>query len=200
MNVIVTNGAFTKGRRAGRRILRRSARNADVLLGCEFKFVNATSVLDRKKWAVVQYMRDEGTQGCVFAMRRKAGRILGHRLVLGTEPHGAEMNTRYWLVVDVELADGTRRTYIVGHLPPARYGHLWEPMVEQLRKITSRCRYPVAVGCDWNEDGQRICAATGLNYTGVGILGLAYTPGMHVSRAKSRRVGSDHLAARSSIR
>lgn len=196
--VMVVNGCYPHGRIRTERTLRRAAKKADILLCQEMKYIDAKKVLDPAVWDVIQYRADVGERGCVVAVRKENVRVLGHELVLGTEPHGVEMNTRHWLVVDVLI--GTKPyTLIAGHLPPARYGFLWQPMIERLREITSTCRNPVITGCDWNEDGQTVREATGMRWTGVGILGLAYTPGVRMTRATAHRVGSDHLSPRSKL-
>lgn len=194
VRLVVVNGDFSHGRKGGSRTLKRAARLGDVLFGQEFKFVEGEDVLDSKVWDVVQYDGDAGRRGSLLAVRRSVGEILEHRLVLGTDNDGAAMHDRYFIVAEVRLRDGRVYTMVAGHMPPKRFWRLWPAMRDSLARVTSTAEHPVIVGCDWNRLGRFVRVATGLRWRGVGILGFAYSPGLRISKARGRRVGSDHLS------
>lgn len=203
IRVMVVNGDFTLRNGGTAEVLRRAALVSDIILGCEFKFVDAKKVLDPKVWKVIQWTDTEGKQGSLIAFRKKRVRAFRRGISLGTDNNGVRMNDRYFVWANLKIKGRRGRIrFVAGHLPPKRYHQLWPGMVRALEKLLRRPlrnARPIVVGCDWNVRKDAIAEATGLEVRSIDLLGLAYTPSLDFSVATGFDIGSDHICPRSTL-
>lgn len=197
MNVklIVVNGAWHLGRKRGEKILRRASKHADIILGVEFKYVNAKRVLG-PEWHVAQSRATQAQAGSVVAVRKSIPelKINRARLALGTMPRGVKMLPRFWTRLNVKIA-GQKLSLIAGHMPPKRYDHLWHPMAENLRGLLKETKRPEIVGGDWNVMPFVVRRKfTGYDFRGHRLIGALLHRKLKHKFVKTVDVGSDHLA------
>jgi hypothetical protein len=170
INATTANLDFVRG--GNNEYIDHLSETADAMLIQEAKDFSLRSTVNRRLWTVVQNTNDDAHQGVAVAVRKSAIRVLGSRYVLGTEPHGRKMLTRYILLVACQhKGSGQTFTLASAHLPPQRYVELQPPMISRIARVAYY--HPrLILGVDANMPISKLAAQTKTHATGIGIIGI----------------------------
>lgn len=164
----------------------------DVILGCEGDDFDAAKVLGRD-WDVHHDQTHPDRDGAFMAIRKSRGHLEDAHLVKGSDPLPGVLPAR-WIVAGILSIDpGTRYRWFLpaaaGHLPPMRAFARWGQYLNNFRQVGAALN-----GADFNKAAAAVAVAFGRRVGGRGVMFLATSWWIPVSKVVAVDVNGDHLA------